>query len=272
MSLSTTFAVAIDSDGCVFDNMSLKHRECFGPSLIRLWQLEAVAGEVQQAWETINLYSPKRGINRFLALLAFWRSFPSDQLPQGFVRPDISGMEVLADGTASLSPDSIKRELAKKEDRFLSQALEWSRAVNRCVAELKSQPPSFPCTLEFIRSLSAVARIDVVSSANRETIQEEWTAAGLDPFVNDYVTQERCSKKEYLTDLVRQGRNTLMIGDSPGDWDAAKAAGSWFYPILPGNEAESWRKLLQFWEESGHQGVFCEHSKAVDEYSTTLGL
>jgi hypothetical protein len=36
-----------------------------------------------------------------------------------------------------------------------------------------------------------------------------------------------------------------MIGDAPGDLKAAKANGAWFYPINPGNEAESWKRLLE---------------------------
>ena len=38
-----------------------------------------------------------------------------------------------------------------------------------------------------------------------------------------------------------------MIGDAPGDMRAAKANNALFYPINPGNEAESW---LRFYEEA----------------------
>ena len=35
----------------------------------------------------------------------------------------------------------------------------------------------------------------------------------------------------------------LMIGDAPGDLAAAREAGALFYPIVPGREEPSWRRL-----------------------------
>ena len=37
------FLVAIDSDGCVFDTMELKHKECFIPAFINSYNLQAVS-------------------------------------------------------------------------------------------------------------------------------------------------------------------------------------------------------------------------------------
>ena len=37
------FLVAIDSDGCVFDSMEIKHKECFIPNIINSWSLQAVS-------------------------------------------------------------------------------------------------------------------------------------------------------------------------------------------------------------------------------------
>jgi hypothetical protein len=34
-----------------------------------------------------------------------------------------------------------------------------------------------------------------------------------------------------------------MIGDAPGDMDAARAVGALFFPVNPGREAASWRRL-----------------------------
>jgi hypothetical protein len=36
-----------------------------------------------------------------------------------------------------------------------------------------------------------------------------------------------------------------MVGDAPGDWNAARANGALFYPIDPGNEDESWRRFFE---------------------------
>ncbi len=37
------FFVGIDSDGCVFDTMEIKHKECFVPNIIKYWKLQAVS-------------------------------------------------------------------------------------------------------------------------------------------------------------------------------------------------------------------------------------
>ena len=63
------YLIALDSDGCVFDTMGLKHRECFIPALIRVFGLQSVAADARRIWEEQNLYSPHRGMNRFLGLI-----------------------------------------------------------------------------------------------------------------------------------------------------------------------------------------------------------
>ena len=34
------FFIGIDSDGCAFDTMELKHKECFAPNTIKHWSLQ----------------------------------------------------------------------------------------------------------------------------------------------------------------------------------------------------------------------------------------
>ena len=62
------FFVGIDSDGCVFDTMEVKHKECFIPNIIKYFGLAAVSKYAREASEFVNLYSKFRGINRFPAL------------------------------------------------------------------------------------------------------------------------------------------------------------------------------------------------------------
>src|SRR4051812_36682813 len=58
------FLVAIDSDGCAFDTMEVKHKECFIPNTIKYFHLQAVSKFAREAAEFVNLYSKWRGINR----------------------------------------------------------------------------------------------------------------------------------------------------------------------------------------------------------------
>src|SRR3990172_2441242 len=62
------FFVAIVSDGCAFDTMEVKHKECFIPNTINSFDLQAVSKYAREAAEFVNLYSKWRGINRFPAL------------------------------------------------------------------------------------------------------------------------------------------------------------------------------------------------------------
>jgi histidinol phosphatase-like enzyme len=55
--------------------------------------------------------------------------------------------------------------------------------------------------------------------------------------------------KEYILRLGSAGKypsdKKLMIGDAPGDLEAAQAVGALFYPINPGHEEESWEKFYK---------------------------
>src|SRR5712675_3466505 len=63
-----SFFVGIDSDGCVFDSMEIKHKECFTPMFIKHFGLQAVSKYARETWDFVNLYSKTRGANRFPAL------------------------------------------------------------------------------------------------------------------------------------------------------------------------------------------------------------
>ncbi len=63
------FLVGIDSDGCAFDTMEVKHKECFIPAIVNHYNLAGVSKYAREAAEFVNLYSNSRGINRFPALI-----------------------------------------------------------------------------------------------------------------------------------------------------------------------------------------------------------
>src|SRR3954453_17157258 len=62
------FFIGIDSDGCAFDTMEVKHKECFIPNIIKFYDLATVSKYAREAAEFVNLYSHWRGINCFPAL------------------------------------------------------------------------------------------------------------------------------------------------------------------------------------------------------------
>ena len=73
------FFVGIDSDGCVFNSMEVKHNDCFSVNLVKHFGLASISRQVHQAWDFVNLYSKTRGTNRFKAILLvcdFLREMP----------------------------------------------------------------------------------------------------------------------------------------------------------------------------------------------------
>lgn len=63
------FFIGIDSDGCVFDSMSVKQKEFFIPNALKIFNLFAISRIVREIWEFVNLYSIYRGGNRFTSLI-----------------------------------------------------------------------------------------------------------------------------------------------------------------------------------------------------------
>ena len=66
--------------------------------------------------------------------------------------------------------------------------------------------------------------------------------------VDIVLAQDAGSKAFCIAELLKRGYDrdkTLMIGDAPGDCDAAKKNGVYYYPILVRKESESWREFTQ---------------------------
>jgi len=61
------FLIGIDSDGCAFDSMEIKHKECFIPNFINYFGLQPISKYAREAAEFTNLYSKWRGANRFIS-------------------------------------------------------------------------------------------------------------------------------------------------------------------------------------------------------------
>ena len=244
------YFVGIDSDGCVFDSMEIKHKECFCPNIIKYWNLQPVSKFAREAVEFINLYSKWRGTNRWPALI-----LALDALR---IRPDVQARrceipkadrvrEFIASGK-SLSNDGLKAHMAEHPDAELEHALEWSKAVNRFVDDIVHDLPPFPYVRESLEELTSKADSAVVSQTPTEALIREWKEHGIDGHVRAIAGQELGTKKHHLK-LATEGKykpgHVLMIGDALGDLDAARANHALFFPINPGHEDESWERFYK---------------------------
>ena len=241
------FLVGIDSDGCAFDTMELKHKECFIPNIINYYELQGVSKYARQAAEFVNLYSKSRGVNRFPALI--------ETLHLLRRRPEVRGRGADIEVPARLA-EWIRREtklgnpalaaaVEVSGDAELRLALKWSEAVNRDIAAMVRGVAPFPFVRDVLTHLQGKADVLVVSATPQAALTAEWEEHGLRPFVEAICGQESGSKKEILANAKKYPpQHVLMVGDAPGDQQAAAANDCLFFPIEPDVEVKSWQRLF----------------------------
>jgi phosphoglycolate phosphatase-like HAD superfamily hydrolase len=241
------FLVGIDSDGCAFDSMEIKHKECFIPNTINYYGLQPVSKFAREAAEFVNLYSKSRGINRFPALIETleWLNKRPEVKARGFQATMPKGLIEWMKVETKLGNPALKDAVAKGADPDLKQALEWSVAVNKHVEDIVRGVPPFPYLRESLEKLKPQADILVISATPNEALEREWEEHDLSKYVGAICGQEVGTKKETLAVAAKYGPDhSLMIGDAPGDYAAAKANRALFYPINPGQEDASWKRFL----------------------------
>jgi hypothetical protein len=234
------FLVGIDSDGCVFDSMELKHKECFIPNFINHYELQGVSKYAREAAEFVNLYSKSRGVNRFPGLveqLDWLRRRPEVQARGVHVAKPAGLIKWMASETKLGNP-SLEKAVAATGDPDLKLALRWSLAVNKSIAEM-------------VRAEHGIAS-----------------------YVQAICGQEVGSKKETLAACKGSyaADNVLMIGDAPGDYKAATANNALFFPINPGHEESSWTRLLEEGMERFFTGTFAGvyQKRLLEEFDSYL--
>jgi phosphoglycolate phosphatase-like HAD superfamily hydrolase len=269
--------VGIDSDGCVFDTMEIKHKECFIPNIIKYWKLQAISKFARAAAEFVNLYSKWRGINRFPALTKTFellRDWP-EPMRRGVSIPDTAALQAWINSGVPLGNPALQAEVQKTGDPILKQTLEWSEAVNRSIAGMVEGVPPFPFFRESVERLRARADIICVSATPGEALEREWREHQIAPYAAVIAGQEMGSKKEHLK-LAAGGKyqknHVLMVGDAPGDLAAARANGALFYPINPAHEDASWERFLNEAADRFFAGTYAGNYEAslISEFEELL--
>ena len=242
------YLVCVDSDGCVMDTMNCKHFNCFGPCMVAEWGLEAWKEPILERWNVINLFSMTRGINRFKGL-----AMALDEINRQYT--PITGIEALkhwAETAPALSNDGVAKaaEAATDPDAklVLTKALNWSKAVNASIVELdESLKVPYDGAKEGLAAAHEFADVAMVSSANRDAVEEEWGKFGLLAHTDIVLAQDVGSKAACIKEMLKFGYDVdkvVMVGDAPGDCDAAEKNGVHYYPILVNHEKESWDEAI----------------------------
>lgn len=239
------FLICIDSDGCAMDTMDSKHICCFGPSLIPIWGLESWKNEILDRWNNINLYTMTRGINRFLGLAMILKEI--DEAYKTI--PGTAEFAEWAEHAEELSASSVKEQWKKTGLSIFEQALKWSELVNKEIQKMPvEEKKAFAWVRESVEKAHEIADIAIVSSANRQAVFEEWKSQRLLEFADVLTSQDNGTKSDCIHTFLECGyeaKRVLMIGDAPGDYQAAKENGILFYPILVKNESVSWKQFLE---------------------------
>ncbi|MGA2916488.1 MAG: HAD family hydrolase [Sedimentisphaerales bacterium] len=249
------FFIGIDSDGCAFDSMGIKQRECFCPWMIGYFGLAPVAEAARQCKEFADLFSKTRGENRHKTVVRILTELlPSHPqvIERGFHVPVFKHYVAWVNNPKSLLSDArLKKAIEESTDpaakKELSIVLEWSNKVNETVAAIVKGIPPFPYVRQCLEKMSKVADILVVSATPGEALEREWQEHDIAKYARIIAGQEMGSKEEHLamTTKAKYGTNcSLMIGDALGDFKAAMKNGCLFYPINPGDEVRSWKHLL----------------------------
>ena len=270
------YLVCVDSDGCVMDTMNCKHFHCFGPCMVTEWGLEEWKEEILDRWNVINLFSMTRGINRFKGLAMALKEIDGKYTK-------ITGVDALvhwADTAPALSNDGAAKAASETADPdaklVLQKALSWSKAVNAAIVELdESLKVPYEGAKEGLAAAHAFADVAMVSSANRDAVEEEWGKFGLLEHTDIVLAQDVGSKAACIKEMLKFGYDldkVVMVGDAPGDCDAAEKNNVYYYPILVNHEKESWDEAIAVGFGKLQSGDYSEYgAQKKKEFLKNLG-
>jgi beta-phosphoglucomutase-like phosphatase (HAD superfamily) len=245
------FFIGIDSDGCAFDTMEIKHKECFIPNTVKHFGLQAVSRYAREAAEFVNLYSKWRGINRFPAVEMVLDLLERRRVvrERGVTVPRMPAMRAWIAREPRPANPTLKAAIGKASGDAkaeLERVLAWSEAVNAAIADMVYGVPPFPHVRECLEKAFPKADMIVVSATPGEALVREWAEHDIARYVAVIAGQETGRKADHLR-LAAAGKyppdKVLMVGDAPGDLQAARANNALFFPVNPGDEAASWKRF-----------------------------
>jgi len=148
------FLVAIDTDGCVTDNMNGKQMLIFHPQFMEFYQLWEIESYFREVAEYYNLFSVDRGCNRFIAIqltiTALQNRKDVQQLLQekGIKLPDIKHLNeyinYAKENKLGLGNPSLEKFLNQRPKNLeIYKLLGWSEAVNRMFPHISEKIPPF---------------------------------------------------------------------------------------------------------------------------------
>src|SRR6266536_6659060 len=218
--------VGIDSDGCIFDSMEIKHKECFTPMFIKHFELQAVSKYAREVWEFVNLYSKTRGANRFPALSTAIKLLGArpQVRARGVKMPDMTALDEWIKRETKLGNATLNAEV-KNGNRGLEQVKRWSDAVNAQIEDIVKGVPPFPLVRECLEKIKQTADAMCISQTPAEALKRVWPEHVIDQYVKIVAWQEMGTKTEHIrfAAVAKYAPNRILrIRDAPRDFTATK--------------------------------------------------
>ncbi len=281
---SKDFLVAIDTDGCVTDNMNGKQMLIFHPLYMEFYQLWGIESYFREVAEYYNLFSVQRGCNRFLAILYTLQALRKRNdvlkitrekniaLPEA--EPLNQYIEYCEKNKLGLgNPSLIKYLNANPRSLYLYKLLGWSEAVNRMFPFVKIPP--FDNVRESLKLMSDKADVIIVSQTPYEDLVNFWQENNLTPYIRAIAGQEMGKKGHHIETVKKvcgyEDSKILMLGDADGDLKGVKQNNGLFYPVPAGYENRAWQEFPEYFEQftAGRYAGETE-KKLLDEFSKVL--
>jgi hypothetical protein len=280
------FLVAIDTDGCITDNMNGKQMLIFHPQYMEFYALWDIESYFREVAEYYNLFSVDRGCNRFIAVQLTLTALgqranvkkileeKNIQLPDR--KPLDDYLTYARENELGLGNPSLERFLEKNPTNFgLYKLLGWSEAVNRTFPYISARIPPFNNVGESLELMAQCADVIVVSKTPYKDLADYWKAQGIAQYVRLICGQEMGSKGHHIELAKKAGGyrddQVLMLGDGAGDLKAVKANNGLFYPTPPGKEQEAWDEFpqaFQAFSKGKYAGKF--EKKLLDKFNKSL--
>jgi len=272
------YFIGFDSDGCVFDTMEIKQKECFCPAVIKHMGVQSVSKAAREVWEFVNLYSKTRGCNRFLALERFLKLLRErrESIERGVKVPEYDEMSAWIRRESKLGNPTLTTEVEATGNEELTKLLAWSLEVNERITDMVYGISPFPYVRDVLEQGQGKADMIVVSQTPLEALTREWEENKIEGYIEMIAGQEHGTKTEHIHFATEgKGYDTdkiLMIGDAPGDFKAADENNAFFFPIVPGNEESSWQRLAEEGLAKFFEGSYAgEYQQTLlDEFDAAL--
>lgn len=256
------------------DTLKMKHLEIFEPEFVKVFNIQEYREDLLEFWTKINLYSDKRGGNRYEFLLD-----ALDFLEEIDVKVEgIEDYRQFLKSVNKLTLDAVERaEMTFHKEIFL-KVVEWSRNVNNIIYDLSpGKIIVFENAVKALKKIKEKANIIVFSQAPVELVESEWKKAGLAELPDEYYGQEFGNKSEIAAHLLEKynipKEKLLIIGDTAEDVKAAEENGCYFHPIMVDDEENCWKDIERTSFDAFANGDYTPiHEEMTERFKTYLNI